>query len=114
MALVMARPRSTPRSAAVVPLLAALLAGCSFLRPTAPPTTVPAGAWEERADAPASLTEIAATAHDGRVWVVGGLTAEGAGSADVFVYDPATDKWGVGPDLPGPVHHSAMVSDGES
>ena len=72
------------------------------------------GAWERGADAPVALTEVAVAAHDDRIWVAGGLTAEGAGSTDVFVYDPAADTWTEGPDLPGPVHHSALVSDGEA
>jgi non-specific serine/threonine protein kinase len=60
------------------------------------------------------MTEVAAAALDDRIWVAGGLTAEGTGSAQVFVYDPAEDAWSAGPDLPDPVHHSAVVSDGTS
>ena len=57
---------------------------------------------------------MAVAAHDDRIWVAGGLTGEGAGSTDVLVYDPEADTWTEGPDLPGPVHHSALVSDGAS
>jgi non-specific serine/threonine protein kinase len=57
---------------------------------------------------------VAAAALDDRIWVAGGLTAEGAGSAEVFVYEPADDSWTIGPDLPTPVHHSSLVSDGAS
>ena len=114
MALVMVRPRSAHRAAIRLVLLAALFGGCSFLAPTSPPATVVEGAWKRGADAPVALTEVAVAAHDDRIWVAGGLTGEGAGSTDVLVYDPEADTWTEGPDLPGPVHHSALVSDGAS
>jgi hypothetical protein len=95
-------------------LLMTALGGCSLINPTRPPATTLEGAWERSADAPAALTEVAAAALDDRIWVAGGLTAEGAGSADVFVYEPGEDRWTDGPDLPASVHHSALVSDGES
>ena len=41
---------------------------------------------------------------DGRVWVLGGLTAAGA-TAVVESYDPTTDSWAAGPALPFAVHH---------
>jgi len=111
MALVMVRPRSAPLLAVA---LATALGGCSLLTPTSPPATTFEGAWEQVADAPAALTEVAAATLDDRIWVAGGLTAEGAGSAEVFVYEPVEDSWTSGPDLPGPVHHSSLVSDGAS
>jgi len=114
MALVMAPPRSAHRVAARVVLVALALGGCSFVTPTSPPATVLEGAWEPGMDAPTALTEVAVAVVDDRIWVAGGLTRDGAGSAGVLVYDPAAAAWGYGPDLPGPVHHSALVSDGEA
>jgi Kelch motif len=112
MALVMAEPRTAPGVVLSLLLFAAILVACV---PTAtPPSTALGGAWERRADAPAALTEVAVAAHDGRIWVAGGLTAGGAGSTDVLVYDPAADTWTDGPDLPEAVHHSTLVSDGSS
>lgn len=46
---------------------------------------------------------------DGRVWVIGGLTAGGA-SAVVETYDPAADRWAPGPDLPVALHHAAAAN----
>jgi hypothetical protein len=89
-----------------------LVGACGFLAPTPAPATPSAGAWERRADAPLELTEVAAAAHGGRIWVAGGLTADGAASSAVLVYDPAGDSWTEGPELPEPVHHSTLVSDG--
>jgi non-specific serine/threonine protein kinase len=45
---------------------------------------------------------------DAKVWVIGGLTASGA-STKVDAYDPATDRWSAGPDLPVGLHHSAAA-----
>jgi non-specific serine/threonine protein kinase len=114
MAPVMARPRSAHRPALLAVVLATVGGGCSLLNPTSPPGTVVEGAWTQVAEAPAALTEVAAAVLDDRIWVAGGLTAEGAGSADVFVYEPIEVSWSPGPDLPTPVHHSSLVSDGTS
>jgi hypothetical protein len=114
MALVMPPPRSAHRVAVRAVVLASLLGGCSLITPTSPPATVLEGAWESGMDAPAALTEVAVAAVADRIWVASGLTADGAGSAVVLVYDPAAASWSFGPDLPGPVHHSALVSDGSA
>ena len=114
MAPVMARPRSAHRPALLAVVLATLVAGCSLLTPTTPPATTLDGAWERGADAPDALTEVAVAALDDRIWVAGGLTAEGEGTANVFIYDTTADTWTAGPGLPGPVHHSALVSDGDA
>ena len=114
MALVMVRPRSAYRPVLLGAVIATALGGCSLLNRTSPPSTVVDGAWRQVADAPAALTEVAAATYDDRIWVAGGLTAEGVGSAEVFVYEPVEDSWTSGPDLPGPVHHSSLVSDGSS
>lgn len=68
--------------------------------------------WVRATDAPVALTEVAATAHLGRIWVAGGLDDSGAAVARVLVYDPATDTWSEGPPLAEPVHHASLVSDG--
>lgn len=74
---------------------------------------VPGDAWERAADAPIELTEVAATAHDGLLWVAGGFRSDGSASDAVLVYDPATDEWSEGPRLPSGVHHAALVSTGD-
>lgn len=79
------------------------------------PTTAPASpvARTTLAPAPLALSEVTGAGHDGRLWTAGGLTADGAGSTAVQVYDPAVDAWTAGPDLPVAVHHAAMVSLGD-
>jgi len=109
---------------AVVTLVLAVAGGCSdggsgqepAATPTtpttaaAPPATVPQPpAWQGRAAAPTARQEVASAVTDGRVWVLGGITAAGA-SAVVESYDPASDRWTAGPDLPVAVHHPAAAT----
>jgi hypothetical protein len=70
--------------------------------------------WVARGPAPVALTEVAAVAHHGRIWVAGGLDGGGRAVDRLLVYDPAGDAWADGPPLPEPVHHAALVSDGEA
>lgn len=70
----------------------------------------PAGPWTALSSAPAALTEVAAAAFEGRVWVVGGLDAGGQPSARVMRYDPDADAWDDGPPLPVPIHHATLVA----
>jgi len=79
---------------------------------TAAPAASPIAAWERGPDAPLALTEVAATVHDGRIWVAGGLLADGRAVDRVIVLDPSTGAWTDGPALPDRVHHSSLVSDG--
>ena len=49
--------------------------------------------WRERAPLPRALNHAGATGLNGKIYVVGGFTAEGHGGPldAVFEYDPATD-----------------------
>jgi N-acetylneuraminic acid mutarotase len=102
----------------------ALLAGCDggggpgpegATGTTGPGGAEPSGAvpgatgWRSLAAAPTARQEVGGAAVDGRIWVVGGLTAGGA-STKVEAYDPATDRWTAGPDLPLALHHLAVVA----
>lgn len=58
---------------------------------------------------PDPRTEVAGGAWDGRIVVVGGLTADGGASDRADLYDPATNAWTPLPDLPRGVHHAAVV-----
>ncbi len=84
--------------------------------PGEPGRTVGSGeaGWVSVAAAPVALTEVAAAAHDSRIWVAGGLDGEGHAVDHLLVYDPVADGWGEGPRLPEPVHHSALVTDGDA
>ena len=76
-----------------------------------PATSEPVG-WQRRTDAPLALTEVAAAAHDGLIWVAGGLDGSGAAVTAVLRYDPVGDTWDRAADLPEAVHHSSLVSTG--
>jgi non-specific serine/threonine protein kinase len=90
-------------------LLVPGLVGCSSSRPS----PAVGGAWTAVAAAPISVLEVGAAARDGRIWVAGGLRADGTASDDVVVFDPETGTWASGPKLPEPVHHASLVSDAD-
>jgi hypothetical protein len=87
----------------------------SAVEPTGemPAEPVPGSAWERVADAPMELTEVSAAAHDGRLWVAGGLRTDGSATDGVLVYDPAADEWSDGPRLSAGVHHAVLLSTGD-
>jgi non-specific serine/threonine protein kinase len=97
-------------------VLALLAAACGAQGSPAPSVAVasPAADWTRRAPGPLALTEVAVAEHDGRSWVAGGLDAAGAATDRVSIFDPRTDTWIGGPGLPEPIHHSALVSDGDA
>ena len=90
--------------AAALVLLILLLAGCSD------DAAVVAPAARRR---PQARTEVAGAALNGRVAVVGGLTADGAVSARVNLYDPKRRRWLRLPDMPAPRHHAMAASRGD-
>jgi hypothetical protein len=92
-----------------VALLALALVGCATERPS----PAAGGAWTTIAAAPISVLEVGAAARDGRIWVAGGLRADGTASDDVAVFDPTKGTWRPGPKLPEPVHHASLVSDAD-
>lgn len=69
---------------------------------------VAAGAtrWDRRAPLPLARGEVAAAVAEGRIYVVGGFTADGENSTRVDAYSPATDSWSMEADLPLPVDHA--------
>jgi hypothetical protein len=81
-------------------------------------TTVPPAEPDEpvrrlAAELPTARTEVAGAVWEGRIVVVGGLDAAGRAVAAVDVYDPATDAWQAGPELPEPLHHTAVATLGD-
>jgi len=78
-----------------------------------PAGSAPAEGWKRLMPAPLALTEVAAAEHEGRIWVAGGLDAGGRATDRVSIFNPSTDTWIAGPSLPEPIHHSALVSDGD-
>ena len=67
----------------------------------------PAGTWVSLAPLPAPRQELAAAELDGKIYVVGGLV--GRANANE-IYDPATNRWTTGADLPVGTDHDWAVS----
>jgi Kelch motif/Dockerin type I domain len=66
------------------------------------------GSWTRRADNDVARSEIGATEAGGLVYVIGGQ--QNAARKSVEMYDPATDRWSEGPDLPVGRHHVQPVT----
>ncbi|MGH2659736.1 MAG: Kelch repeat-containing protein, partial [Actinomycetota bacterium] len=68
------------------------------------------GCWSTKQPLPVQLLDAGGTALDGKSYVVGGKTSSGPQST-MHIYDPASDTWATGPDLPGPaVENPAVVA----
>jgi hypothetical protein len=66
-----------------------------------------ATAWEERAPMPEARWGHGAAEMGGKVFVAGGRRAE---DKALLIYDPASDRWEIGPDLPTPRDHLGVVA----
>ncbi|WP_394842269.1 hypothetical protein LZC95_34975 [Pendulispora brunnea] len=99
--------------------LASAMAACGDSN-SAPPAS--RNAWTSARSLPIERFEAYAAAFEGRIYFIGGITGlfgdigTARPSRRVDVYDPATDAWTPGPDLPedAPKHHLAvaMMADG--
>ncbi|QDT38306.1 Kelch repeat-containing protein [Stratiformator vulcanicus] len=56
--------------------------------------------WESLTEPPFLRRALALAAHDGKIWVMGGMSPEGP-SGRVDVYDPRTKNWSLGPEIDG-------------
>jgi non-specific serine/threonine protein kinase len=62
--------------------------------------------WGRGAPLPVARGEVAAALTGGRIYVVGGFTADGQNSPRVDAYAPKTNSWRRAADLPLPVDHT--------
>ena len=69
-----------------------------------------AGTWTQKAPMPLARTEVAVAAVDGKLYVIGGSTADIDGLTLVQEYDPATDKWRDRAPLPQGLNHMAAAA----
>lgn len=71
--------------------------------------------WDTLAPMPIGVQEIYPAVHQGRLVVAGGLSSElpaaqGHLSNALQIYDPAHNRWTLGPNLPEGRHHAQLVS----
>ena len=69
------------------------------------------GKWKRGAPLPLARGEVAAAVAEGRIYVIGGFTANGENSTRVDAYLPTTNTWGQEADLPLPVDHAMAAGD---
>jgi large repetitive protein len=71
---------------------------------------VEAGCWSQKAPLPQQLLDAGGTALGGKLYVVAGKTAAGPQSL-MYIYDPTTNAWTTGANLPGAaVENPAVVA----
>ena len=58
------------------------------------------GKWHVLTETPVAVRANAAVGFNGKLWVLGGLDDNGDTTRRVDIYDPATDAWTSGPELP--------------
>ncbi len=61
--------------------------------------------WNRGAPLPLARGEVAAAVAEGRIYVIGGFTANGQASARAEAFSPGTGTWSMEADLPVAVHH---------
>lgn len=116
---------NSPRKVMMKPaiaLVALLVSGCGGpaepehthtpIPPLPGPTNVDGGQWATRAPLLASLSELAFAEANGKLYLLGGYPATRITARTVQVYDVATDKWVLGPQLPLPNNHGMAASVG--
>lgn len=57
--------------------------------------------WESIAEAPFERRANAVAEWNGKIYTVGGMMSSGSTTTEVSIYDPKSDEWLVGPELPG-------------
>ena len=57
--------------------------------------------WQPLASPGFERRAISVAAHQGKLYVIGGMTSDNETTTEVAVYDPASDSWSKGPELPG-------------
>ena len=68
--------------------------------------------WALSATMPLARTSHAVAELNGKVWVLGGYPPGRLPSNLVQIYDPATNRWSLGPTLPKPMHHVVVEAVG--
>jgi N-acetylneuraminic acid mutarotase len=84
--------------------LGALVAALALLLPAFAAGAI--GNWKRGAPLPLARGEVAAAVAEGRIYVIGGFTAQGENSTTVQAFNPGTNTWSQEADLPLPVDHT--------
>ena len=101
---------SSIRALAVALAVSIVASACGGTDPDPGPIPVEEGEWEQRAELPASNSELALAEADGKLYLLGGYPASRQTSRTVQVYDIASNSWTLGPELPQPNNHGMAAS----
>ena len=72
------------------------------------------GSWQTLAPMPTARQELSAAVLNGKIYAIAGYDENGASTATVEVYNPATDSWGTAHPIPmANNHNNAAVAAGK-
>lgn len=91
-------------------IAAALIAGVTSTFNASSRAADVGGTWAHRAPMPLARTEVAVAAVDGKLYVIGGSTADIDGLTLVQEYDPAADTWRDRAPLPVGLNHMGAAA----
>jgi N-acetylneuraminic acid mutarotase len=80
------------------------------LKPTSSSTPPSLGSWTTKQPMPVAVLDAGGAAAGGKLYVVAGKTSAGPRTT-LYVYDPSTDAWTTGPNLPGPAVENPAVAE---
>lgn len=72
------------------------------------------GLFETKSSLPIPRTESGSTVCQGKIVIAGGINSFAQTLTSVQIYDPVTDEWTDGPDLPEPINHASLTSLGDT
>lgn len=81
--------------------------------PLVPATSDSLGKYSLRASVPIPRTEAGGVACQGKFYLAGGINWRASTLTSFLRYDPAKDAWETLPDLPEPLSHAVLATDGE-
>jgi serine/threonine-protein kinase PknK len=74
------------------------------------PSTPAQAQWKPGTNAPVARDAVATTQTDGTIWIFGGIRSDGAVTPLHEGYDPGSDAWKTGANLPAGVQHAMSVT----
>jgi glucose/arabinose dehydrogenase/N-acetylneuraminic acid mutarotase len=80
------------------------------LKPTSSSTPPSLGSWTTKQPMPVAVLDAGGGAVGGKLYAVAGKTSAGPRTT-LYAYDPGTDSWSTGPNLPGPAVENPAVTE---
>ena len=104
------RPTLRARAALAAFVALAATTGVVLVSAARDPASARGGSWDALAPSPFERSEVGAARIRDRIYVVGGLMANGRTTGRMAAYDISQDEWRVRRPIPVPVNHPGVTS----